>query len=69
MKKLLNYLGINSKRNLFKFDKFYFYFSNGQQIFINDLNRRSNDISSVKNRPIAVFHYDPNKSIFFLTNP
>ena len=53
-------------------DKIYYHFSNGEPIFINDINKKGNQLGEIKNlkdRPIIIFHYNPQKNSIFVTDP
>ena len=50
-------------------ERIYFYFNNGENININEINKRSNEIGKINNmvnRPILVFHYNPQRNIIFV---
>ena len=52
-------------------DKIYYHFSNGEPIFINDINKKGNQLGEIKNlkdRPIIIFHYNPQKNSIFVTD-
>ena len=54
------------------YDKIYYHFSTGEPIFINDINKKGNqlgEIQDLKDRPIIIFHYNPHKNSIFVTDP
>lgn len=54
------------------FDKVHYHFSNGDPIFINNINRKANEIGEshkLKDRPIIILHFNPNRDSIFVTDP
>ena len=53
------------------YEALYLYYSNGNPIFINEINKRSNELGQLynkTNRDILILEYDPTRTTIFVTD-